>query len=133
MAKFTMPIKETQEKKLQALALKWELPIDAFAQIYPRVSTPEQRHNVSALMQQDSNFALLCGWQIDMLIVEADDLGLSGQLRMEERPAFTKMLRNIASGKVKAIIVANVDRFFVVSGWMKQRNSCKFANTTASR
>jgi len=47
-----------------------------------------------------------------MIIVETDDLGLSGQLRMEERPAFVKMLRNIASGKVRAVIVANIDRFF---------------------
>jgi predicted site-specific integrase-resolvase len=112
MTRFTIPAKETQEKRPQALALKWELPLAAYAQIYPRVSTPDQKYNISALMQQDRNFALLCGWLIDKLIVEADDLGLSGQLRMEERPAFIKMLRNIASGKVKAIIVANVDRFF---------------------
>ncbi len=88
------------------------LPLDSFAQIYPRVSSPEQKKNVSAEMQQDKGFALMCGWQEQYIIMETDDLGLSGQLRMEDRPAFVKMLRNIAEGKVKAVIAAQVDRLF---------------------
>lgn len=87
-------------------------PLDSFVQIYPRVSSPEQKKNVSAEMQQDKGFALLCGWREEHIIMDTDDLGLSGQLRMEDRPAFVKMLRNIAEGKVKAVIAAQVDRLF---------------------
>src|SRR5436305_875117 len=83
-------------------------------QVYPRVSTPGQKTNVSAEMLQDKRFALLCGWPDDdeMIIVEKDDLGVSGQLRMDVRLAFIKMLRNIASGRIKAVIVSNISRFF---------------------
>jgi predicted site-specific integrase-resolvase len=109
-------VQTPEEKKGRKPASLWkqELPTDYPCQVYPRVSTPEQKNNVSAEMQQDRNFAILCGWPDDneMIIVETDDLGLSGQLRMEDRPTFTKMIRNIASGKVRAVIVANVDRFF---------------------
>jgi hypothetical protein len=82
--------------------------------VYPRVSTPEQKKNVSAEMQQDKGFAILCGWIDDdaHIIMDTDDLGLSGQLRMEERPAFVKMLRRIADGTIKTVIAAQVDRLF---------------------
>ncbi len=65
-------------------------------------------------MQQDKSFAVLCGWVDDgkNIIMDIDDLGLSGQLRMEERPAFVKMLRRIAEGTVKTVIAAQVDRLF---------------------
>src|SRR5947208_14881278 len=99
-----------QQQKVQTPTWNIGLPIDSFAQIYPRVSSPEQKKNVSAEMQQDKGFALLCGWQERLIIMETDDLGLSGQLRMEDLPAFVKMLRNIAEGKVKAVIAAQVHR-----------------------
>jgi hypothetical protein len=109
--KFAVPV--TKEMLILSTTTQ-ELPTDYPCQVYPRVSTPEQRENVSAEMQQDRKFAVLCGWPDDdsMIIVETDDLGLSGQLRMEDRPTFAQMLRNIASGKVRAIIVANISRFF---------------------
>jgi predicted site-specific integrase-resolvase len=91
---------------------KQELPTDYYVQIYPRVSSPEQKKNVSAEMQQDKGFALLCGWIEERIIMDTEDLGLSGQLRMEDRPAFVKMLRNIANGTVKVVIAAQVDRLF---------------------
>src|SRR6266851_10111363 len=99
-------------RKEEAPTWKQELPTDHYTQIYPRVSSPEQKKNVSAEMQQDKGFALLCGWIEERIIMDTDDLGLSGQLRMEDRPAFVKMLRNIANGKVKTVIVANISRFF---------------------
>ncbi len=90
------------------------MPTDNPCQIYPRVSTPEQKKNVSAEMQQDKSFAVKCGWQDNGtdIIMDIDDLGLSGQLRMEERPAFVKMLRRIANREIKAVIASNVDRLF---------------------
>src|SRR5260370_30222778 len=69
--------------------------------IYPRVSTPEQLKNISAEMQQDKTFALKHGWSLEMIIMDTSDLGLSGQLRMEDRPAFVKMLLLIEDGMVK--------------------------------
>jgi len=99
-------------RKEEAPMWKQELPVDHYVQIYPRVSSPEQKKNVSAEMQQDKGFALLCGWIDERIIMDTDDLGLSGQLRMEDRPAFVKMLRNIANGTIKVVIAAQVDRLF---------------------
>ena len=65
-------------------------------------------------MQQDKSFAVLCGWVDDgeNIIMDTRDLGLSGQLKMEERPAFIDMLRRIADGTIKVVIAAQVDRLF---------------------
>ncbi|MBX5449698.1 MAG: recombinase family protein [Thermogemmatispora sp.] len=95
-------------------AMNWsvELPLDHDCQIYPRVSTPEQMQNVSAEMQKDKAFALRCGWREDQIIVDDRDLGVSGQLRMEDRIAFNEMLRRIAGGLIKAVVVWNIDRLF---------------------
>jgi DNA invertase Pin-like site-specific DNA recombinase len=112
---FRIPTQEEIAKRNGLIiGLPQVLLTDSPCQVYPRVSTPEQKENVSAEMQQDRKFALRCGWpdNDDIIIVENDDLGLSGQLRMEDRPAFVKMLRNIANGKVKTVIVANISRFF---------------------
>ena len=91
-----------------------ELATEYPCQVYPRVSTPEQKKNVSAEMQQDKSFATLCGWTDDgvNIIMDTRDLGLSGQLKMEERPAFVDMLRRIAGGAIKVVIAAQVDRLF---------------------
>ncbi len=111
-------LQPTQQKKVQSSIWnqfqQFATLIHYPCQVYPRVSTPGQRNNVSAEMQLDRRFALFCGWSDDdkMIIVEKDDLGVSGQLRMDERLAFVKMLRNIASGRIKAVIVANISRFF---------------------
>ncbi len=89
-----------------------EFPLDHYCQIYPRVSTPEQKKNVSVEMQKDKSFALSCGWREDLIILDDRDLGVSGQILMEDREAFNEMLRRIASGKIKAVVVVNVDRLF---------------------
>ncbi len=104
----------TQVARKPAQYWTQELPTDHACQVYPRVSTPEQKKNVSAEMQQDKGFAILCGWVDDEahIIMDTDDLGLSGQLKMEERPAFVKMLRRIEDGTVKVVIAAQVDRLF---------------------
>src|SRR6266699_7173430 len=106
---------KTEREELQTIIQatdKKTLPIWAYVQIYPRVSTPEQMKNVSAEMQQDKRFALRCGWADELIIMDTRDLGLSGQLRMEDRPAFSDMIARIGEGKVKIIIAAKVDRLF---------------------
>src|SRR5216683_4307769 len=89
-----------------------ELDLTHAVQLYPRVSTKEQMANVSAEMQQDISFALNYGWPEDLIIMDAADLGVSGQKRMDERLAFLGMLGRIRNGIVKTIIAAQVDRFF---------------------
>src|SRR5947208_17080500 len=68
--------------------------------------------SVSAEMQQDKAFVLKYRWPDDMVIIDTSDLGLSGQLRMEDRPTFNRALRLIAEGTAKTIVVARVDRLF---------------------
>src|SRR5438270_11620179 len=98
------------------LETKAQLPTGRPCQIYPRVSSPEQKKNVSAEMQQDKTFAIKCGWkdQDDGIIVDDRDLGVSGQLRMEERLAFRDMLRRMQGrdgfAKIGAVIVRDVAR-----------------------
>lgn len=69
-------------------------------------------NNVSTEMQKDKSFALSCGWTDEQIILDDRDLGVSGQLRMEDRPAFYEMLRRIASDQIKAVVAVNVDRLF---------------------
>jgi hypothetical protein len=92
------------------------LLLEAYVQPYPRVSTPEQMKNMSAEMQQDRRFCLLCGWPNDHIIMDTRDLGISGRLRMEERPAFADMIARIADPdprrRVRTIVAANVSRLF---------------------
>lgn len=110
------PDNNPQPKRRRLPAVNWdrqvELPLTCPCQIYPRVSTQEQKENVSAEMQKDKSFAVSCGWSEDLIIVDDRDLGVSGQIRMEDRLAFNEMLRRIARGLIKAIVVVNVDRLF---------------------
>ena len=98
------------------LETKIKLPTDQPCQIYPRVSTPEQKKNVSAEMQQDKSFAIQCGWTEDLIIIDKRDLGVSGQLRMEDREAFRDMLRRMpetaGEKRIRAVIVRDVSRLF---------------------
>lgn len=103
------PMSQVPEKNI---FLNAELDVSHHVMLYPRVSTRVQMKNVSAEMQQDKTFALLHGWTEDLIIMDTSDLGLSGYLRMEDRPAFVRMLRLVADGAVKTIIVAQVDRLF---------------------
>ena len=109
-------LKPTPQEPYQTVEPTWKvaLPTTLPCQIYPRVSTPEQMRNVSAEMQQDKTFAEQCGWADDgvHIIMDIRDLGVSGQLRMEERLAFRDMLRRIENGEIGAVVTCNVDRLF---------------------
>ncbi|GAC1613668.1 MAG: hypothetical protein NVS4B7_05260 [Ktedonobacteraceae bacterium] len=93
------------------------LPLEYDCVIYPRISTPGQRGNVSSELQlaEDGelwNMALRLGWQQPQVRHPKDDMELSGTLRMEDRPAFKLMLQWIIQGQVRAVIAVNVDRLF---------------------
>jgi len=94
-----------------------QLPLDHDVVEYPRVSTPKQLENVSSEMQLEEDgkltqLALRCGWKLEQIRCPKDDMALSGQMKMEDRPAFRKMLSYITSGEVKAVIAVEVDRLF---------------------
>src|SRR6266496_3734542 len=94
-----------------------KLPIEFDCVIYPRISTPGQRGNVSSELQlkEDGelwNLALRCGWKQHQVRHPKEDMELSGTLRMEDRPAFKQMLQWIINGEVRAVIAVNVDRLF---------------------
>lgn len=128
MRKFIVSTDQDQERGYSP-TWKIELPTDHPCQLYPRVSTPEQIKNVGAAMQQDKSFALKCGWKDDeRIIMDTDDLGLSGQLKMEERPAFVKMLRRITDGTIKAVIASQVDRLFRDKWARNTRSSWRYAS-----
>ncbi len=107
---FQLPMPEKQPEQVNTS--KHQLDTGKYAIIYPRVSTPEQLKNVSAEMQQDKTFVVKYGWPDNLIIMNTSDLGLSGQLRMEDRPAFNSMLRLITEGTVKTVVAARVDRLF---------------------
>src|SRR5579859_6466070 len=74
------------------------LLLEFYYVIYPRISTPGQRGNVSSELQlaEDGelwNMALRLGWQQAQVRHPKDDMELSGTLRMEDRPAFKLMLQ----------------------------------------
>ena len=106
------PNEEENEKSWRKGSNKPELDLTHCVQLYPRVSTKEQMVNVSAEMQQDKSFAIDYGWLDEQIIMDPADLGKSGQLRMDQRPAFLGMLGRIRTSIVKTVIAAQVDRFF---------------------
>src|SRR5689334_3852067 len=110
MRKF-QPRKQTQQKNTWAAP---QLPLETDVSIYPRQSTMKQVGNVATEMQTDDliAFAQRYGWKKHQIIMYLEDLGVSGKLRMDEREGFTKMLRDMTSGRVKAVIVFQVDRLF---------------------
>jgi hypothetical protein len=116
MVKIQMLASERQQQRTMITPREEPLLLDAFVQPYPRVSTQEQMKNMSAEMQQDRKFCLLCGWQNDLIIMDTRDLGISGRLRMEERPAFSDMIARVADPdpcrRVRTIVAANVSRLF---------------------
>src|SRR5207302_1403117 len=94
-----------------------ELPLEFDAVLYPRVSTTQQRGNVSEEMQKEEDgrlwtLGLRCGWKKEQIWVLDDDMAMSGTLKMEERPAFRKLLNLIISGRVRAVLAVDPDRLF---------------------
>jgi len=104
----------TAKKDQRSLIGTPQLPLDHCVAIYPRQSTIKQVGNVATEMQTDDLiiFAQRYGWAKEKIIIYREDLGVSGSLRMDERQGFSKMLRDITSGRAKAVIAFQVDRLF---------------------
>ncbi|MFL5588665.1 MAG: recombinase family protein [Ktedonobacteraceae bacterium] len=105
------PVEQTEPKNAWGAP---QLPLDRSVAIYPRQSTMKQVGNVATEMQTDDliTFAQRYGWKKEQIIMYLEDLGVSGRLRMDEREGFTKLLRDITTGKAKAVIAFQVDRLF---------------------
>lgn len=112
MVRVILPLQPQEPQEPSWRMRQPELDLTHAVQLYPRVSTKEQMANVSAEMQQDISFARNYGWPENLIIMDPADLGISGQKRMDERPAFLGMLARIQNGTVKTVIAAQVDRFF---------------------
>src|SRR5258708_12098659 len=101
----TIIMQASQREQLITIAPTEEkLLLDAYVQPYPRVSTPEQKRNMSAEMQQDKKFALLCGWKEPLIIMDTRDLGISGRLRLKNLPPFSNTIPTTAAANPKTII-----------------------------
>src|SRR6266516_4221078 len=96
----------TRLKKLVETLQLPELRVAA----YLRVSTEEQADShlgLDAQLKQVRAMAVVKGWSEPAIY--SDD-GVSGTIDIGERPDGAKLLRDIACGKVNAVIVASIDR-----------------------
>ena len=91
------------------------LPIDVLWAIYARQSTPGQliKYTESTEMQTDDliKWLQVRGVRDNYHLFDAD-LGLSGTLRIDERPDLQEMIRRINADEVKAILVYQISRLF---------------------
>jgi hypothetical protein len=91
------------------------LPIDVLWAIYARQSTPGQllKYTESTEMQTDDliKWLQVRGVQDNYHLFDAD-LGLSGTLRIDQRPAIREMIQLINADEVKAVLVYQISRLF---------------------
>ena len=106
-----------QPKPQQAATNIWstQLPVEVQWGIYARQSTPGQliKHVESTEMQTDDLIKWLQdrGLQDNYTLFDAD-LGMSGTLRIDERPALSELIRRINTGEIKAVLVYQISRLF---------------------
>jgi DNA invertase Pin-like site-specific DNA recombinase len=77
---------------------------------YLRVSTEEQAGSGLGLEAQQQKIAAECGRRDWRLVEEFSDPGVSGGLRIEERPGLVAALGAIERGEAGGLIVAKLDR-----------------------
>lgn len=85
------------------------------AAIYIRVSTDEQGEKYGPKVQKEMLLAF-CKSQIGYSLDENrhiyEDIGYSGSLPVEERPAMNRMFENASKGEFDVVLVFRFDRFF---------------------
>src|SRR5260370_5904123 len=77
---------------------------------YLRVSTEEQKDSglgLDAQLTKVNAMAVVKGWSQPAVY---SDAGISGTVALEDRPEGMRLLKDIATGKVTAVIVASLDR-----------------------
>lgn len=91
------------------------LPIQVLWAIYARQSTPGQviKYTESTEMQTDDliKWLQVRGVEDNYHLFDAD-LGLSGTLRIDERPDLQEMIRRINADEIKAVLVYQISRLF---------------------
>jgi len=90
-------------------------PVDVLWGIYARQSTPGQliKHTESTEMQTDDLILWLQHRQIrDNYVLFDADLGMSGTLRIDQRPALQELIRRINADEIKAVLVYQISRLF---------------------
>jgi DNA invertase Pin-like site-specific DNA recombinase len=91
------------------------LPIEVLWAIYARQSTPGQviKYTESTEMQTDDliKWLQVRGVRNNYHLFDAD-LGLSGTLRIDERPDLQEMIRRINADEIKAVLVYQISRLF---------------------
>jgi DNA invertase Pin-like site-specific DNA recombinase len=93
-----------------------EFPLEVYWAIYARQSTPAQlkKHVQSTEMQTED----LEGWLVKKGVVDQHialydaDLGMSGQLRIDQRPDLLRLVNDIERGMIKAVLVYQISRLF---------------------
>lgn len=91
------------------------IPVNVLWGIYARQSTPGQliKYTESTEMQTADLIIWLQNRGIeDNYILFDADLGLSGILRIDERPALREVIRRIKADEIKAVLVYQVSRLF---------------------
>jgi hypothetical protein len=106
-----------QPKPQTDLVDPWNIsfPVDVLWGIYARQSTPGQliKHTESTEMQTDDLIAWLQARNVkDNYILFDADLGLSGQLRIDQRPDLQELIRRINADEIKAVLVYQISRLF---------------------
>ena len=90
-------------------------PVDALWGIYARQSTPGQliNHIESTEMQTDDLILWLQHRNVrDNYVLFDADLGMSGTLRIDQRPALQELIRRINADEIKAVLVYQISRLF---------------------
>jgi len=106
-----------QPKQRTEIIDPWNIsfPVDVLWGIYARQSTPGQllRHQESTEMQTDDLIMWLQHRNVrDNYVLFDADLGLSGTLRIDQRPALLELIRRINAGEIKAVLVYQISRLF---------------------
>src|SRR6266849_816937 len=118
-AKKIIPIANRFQPRPQQLQTDlWytEFPIEVFWAIYARQSTLAQlkKHVQSTEMQTEE----LQDWLVKKGVLERRialydaDLGMSGQLRIDQRPDLLRLVKDIERGNVQAVMVYQISRLF---------------------
>jgi Resolvase, N terminal domain len=105
-----------QPEKVVAQPWTTQLPVHASWGVYARQSTPAQliNHTESTEMQTDD----LIDWLVKRGVPQENislydaDLGMSGTLRIDQRTDLQRLVSDIISGTIQAVMVYQISRLF---------------------
>ena len=92
-----------------------DLPNERIAFIYQRQSGHEQvKNNIWSRKAQDNleDLARKDGYPHSLILIERQDLGISGTKGQEERPGLAHLIHHVESGLVEAVYVVHISRLW---------------------